>query len=115
MRVTFITIEEFLHDLKNVESDKVFQQAVRIQRSQRPIQGDKYSAVKFEVVLQVSAVVSTDDGGEYIMETGEVCGYDYRDSSREFAGSEKADELKRMIEEFCSHHGLVVRPGLIEQ
>jgi len=49
-----------------------------------------------------------------LMEAGEVCGIDYRDSTKEFAGSEKADELRHMIEEFCNHRGMVVRPGLIE-
>lgn len=70
--------------------------------------------VKVGILLQASAVVVTEDGGEYLMEVGEQCGDDWMDATRDFAGSERADVLKTMIEDFCRNRGLTVRPGFFE-
>jgi len=114
MRVNFNSVDDFILDLSREDRERVYQQAVRVQVSKNPIDGNKRDAVKFQVVFQASAVVATADGGEYIMEVGEDCGIDYRDASNELIGSERADDLRRMVSEFCDHHGLTLRPGMIE-
>lgn len=111
MRVTYHTIDAFLRDLENESPERVFQRAVRVQVSKSSVPPDN---VACDVTIQVSAVVSTEDGGEYLMDAGERCGRDFCDGDGEFAGSERADELRGEIERFCERTGLTVRPGFIE-
>jgi len=116
MRVVFETIDDFLGDIESQINlldggDCVFQRAIRISKTSRPFGNDDHIRV---IGLQCSAVVEVGDGGQYLMEVGVVCGKDYHTSDKEFSGSEKADEYKKQIKEFCSRLGLNSRPGLIE-
>lgn len=113
MRVICTTLDDFIANLRMEPPSAVLQQAVRASVSSRPLDGDKQKAVKFNVVFQASAVVNLDDGGQYLLDYGEDCGIDYRDSSQEFVGTQRANELKIKLTEFCDDQGLKIRPGVI--
>lgn len=111
MRVQCSNVHDFLFHLTK---GAVVGKTVYVERSVRPLDGDRRTAVRFEVVLQASAVMGFPEGGEYLLQTGESCGIDYRDASKESVGSERADELKEAVEHFCHGNGLVVMPGLVD-
>jgi hypothetical protein len=111
MRVVCNTIDEFLEDLTcemgNGEG-QILQSCVRVS-----ILRHEMNPAKKQVVLQTSAVVLLENGGEYILEAGINCGVDYEDSTKEMLGTMKANELKQKIASKCSELGLTVRPGMI--
>ncbi len=115
MRITCHTLGELLENLKAVAPTSVFQRTVYTSTSRRPLDNEnKYKAVKFAIVFQVSAVIGTEEGGEYILESAEECGFDYTDASNEAAGTMKADALRNTLVEHCDDAGLKVRPGIVE-
>ncbi len=114
MRITCQSIEEFLRCLEAEPPDAVLQKVVRVSRVFRALD-DERPPVKLMVTLQASAVVGImGEEGQFLLQAGEECGVDYRDSTQEEAGTEKADELRKMIREYCDRHGLEVRPGVID-
>lgn len=114
MRIITTSVEEFLEDLGH-DIDQVLQKCVRVSVSKRPIDNiDRRRAVTFDVVIQASAVVDMGPDGQYLLEVGEDCGRDFTDATGEYAGSDRAAELKDRIRQFCDIHGLTVRPGVIE-
>ena len=115
MRVVCQTLTELLANLESVSSRSVFQQVVYASVGRRPIDSDsKYKAVKFAIVFQASVVIGTEEGGEYILECGEECGFDYWDSSQGREGTNQAEALKKKLTEHCDDAGLRVRPGVVE-
>ncbi len=131
MRVTCQTVEEFLSDIRaqiegngekcqareedgcivySEAADCVLQRAIRISVFRRPSD----DGVKFDIVLQASAILALAGGGEYLLQLGVNCGTDYEDVSQEKEGSDKVAELKKEIEVFCEAMGLTIRPGMIE-
>ena len=114
MRVVCNTVSDFLLNLESEGAERVLQGVVRISVLSTPIGGNKKDAVKFEVVLQASAVVGLVEGGEYLLEVGIDCGIDYMDASHEFEGTRVAEVAKRQIEVHCEKSGLEVRPGIID-
>lgn len=115
MRVKCNTVDEFLENLSAEETDRVVQRVVRVGVTSNPVDGDQRDAVKFRVNVQASAVVDLpDDEGQYLLEVGEHCGFDYNDASQDRAGSERAAELKGRIGRVCRALRLEVRPGIID-
>lgn len=120
MKITAQTVDEFLRCLKAEPSGAVLQNVVRVSVAKRPMDGNsKRDAVKWQVTLQASAVVGIiedgeEQGGQYLLQVGEECGVDYRDASQETPGTERADELRRMIQDYCDGHSLRVLPGTID-
>ena len=92
----------------------VHRKAIYLSRFRTSVGKDdnQHTAVKFKVLLHVSAVIS-DSEGEYLLEAGEDCGIDYEDGSQEFNGTEKADELVAKLKEFCKINKLETRPGSV--
>lgn len=116
MRVTCEDLDSFLENLRLEPPSHVLQQAVRVSISHRPLDSsDKHKAVKFDVVIQASAVVSLENGGEYLLDYGENCGIDYRDVSNELTGSLRANALRGKLVECCDDLGLRVRPGIVHE
>jgi hypothetical protein len=114
MRVVCNSLDEFLGNLMLEPSAAVLQQTVHASVTERPLDGDKKSAVKFQVVFHASAVIDLPDGGQYLLDFGEDCGTDYRDSSKELLGTGQATKLREKLAEFCGGYGLHIRPGIIE-
>ena len=116
MKVTAQTVDEFLRCLAAEPEDAVLQKAVRVSVVQRPLDGN--DKVRWMITLQASAVVGIieegEEGGQYLLQVGEECGVDYRDASQETPGTERAYELKGMIEDYCRGHALRVLPGTID-
>jgi hypothetical protein len=113
MKVSCATIEEFLQCLDAEAS--VFSNTVRFSKFREAMDGTNRGAVKFKVIVQSSAVIVVNDSSEYLLEAGEYCGMDYEDASKEFTGSERADELRRMVVDFADRNGLKVLPGVISE
>lgn len=113
MRIVCNTVEELLEDLEKSDCTLLFQKSIRFSTTYRAM-GNEVEPVRFQVGVQVSAILETDQGGEYIIEAGEHCGIDYRDASREYKGTERAQSIRKRVEDFCRARGLVVRPGVIQ-
>lgn len=112
MRVVCDTVEQFVRNLR-LERD-VYQRVVRVQVTSNPAGvGTSRDAPVLSVNFQASAVVRSDDGGEFLLEVGEDCGHDWRDKSQRFEGTARAKELEDMVRRACEELGLEVRPGLI--
>ena len=112
MRVVCQSVEEFVADLS--AAGDLFQNVVRFSVLRHPVGGNRREAVRFDVVVQASAVVNVNAEEQYLLEVGEDCGTDYLDSSQELKGSERAEVLRREITAFCGLHGWTVRSGMIE-
>jgi hypothetical protein len=83
---------------------------VHLDVSRRPLDKDK---TRIEVVLQATAVVDTEEGGQFLLDVGENMGMDYNDASQEKEGSKAAEKAEEKIIEVCDDLGLMVRPGII--
>ena len=115
MRVICNNLDEFISNLKLEPSSSFLQRIVRVSVTERPLDSSsKRDAVKFSINFQASAIVCLEDGGQYLLDFGEDCGLDYRDSSNEPAGTKRAGELRAKLSEFCDDYGLGIRPGIIE-
>jgi hypothetical protein len=67
-----------------------------------------------EVLYQLSAiVVCSSDGGQYLLEVGENCGFDRTDGEPDLEGSKRHGELAQQVEEACSRFGYRRRPGIV--
>jgi hypothetical protein len=114
MRVVCHTVEEFLENLRDEPS--VFRDVVRCSRVFRPVDTESLrEALKVEVVFQASAVVDLGDDGQYLLEVGVNCGFDYKDGPEpELKGSGNAAAMRKKIIDYCESRGLKVRPGVID-
>lgn len=107
MIVTCNSMDELIEELSNPDI-AVHGKTVRISTSKR-----RLDTVRHMVVVQVSAIIVEKGGNEYLVQFGEECGIDYSDSSQEFAGSEKAKKLRKILTEVCEKLSLKVGPGVI--
>lgn len=124
MRVTCETVDEFIECLRAEcqAHSTIFQDTIRVSICRRPIDKSAREALKFEVVLQASAVVVVDQESQYLLEVGEYCGKDYADDPPNDEGTQKAKALKEKIEDFAkgwwrqefdSGASLKILPGMI--
>jgi len=105
-------VDEFLECLGAVTT--LFESAVRVSVYLFNFDGNKRKYTTCEVNLQASAVAMIDDGNQYLIEFGEVCGKNYKDQSQEFIGTENANELKAKIKAYVEGRGWRLLPGTIE-
>lgn len=115
MRVDCLCVADFIQNLTLSGPDCVLDKSIYVNVNRRPFEGDKHSSVKFQVTIQASAVVAVGEDGQYLLSAGEDCGMDYEDSSQEKTGSEKALELRKALETFCSVLGITIRPGIVSE
>ena len=111
MRIVTKSVEDFII---NVQNCVLVDNTVWISKSSNHLGENPNNSVKFLVLLQASAVKIFSDGGECLVEMGIDCGYDYRDATQSYEGSEQADELKQSLLEFCEQQGFVVKPGILD-
>ena len=114
MRVVCNSIDEFLLDLETHNNGCLHQNAIRCSVSKNPVDGNKRDAVRFAVNIQFSAIIMNGPEDQYLLEAGEDCGFDYKDTTQEYIGTEEADRLKSKLESVCKRRGWVIRPGIIE-
>jgi len=115
MRVVCSTVDDFLADLETQMrisggNECVYQQTIRISISESREDSD----IRYNITLQLSAVVCLPDGTQYLLECGMFCGTDYRDASQEWNGTEACAEQKDRIKKFCDVHRLLLGPGVIQ-
>ena len=112
MRVECHSFEEFVECL---ESEKqVFQDTIRVSITYTPHEGSLRYATKLQVFLQASAVVIVEEGAsEYILEYGEDCGRDIKDSEPALDGTEMAQAIKAKITEYAKGRGWRILPGVL--
>ena len=109
MRVTCKSIGEFLSNLK-LEKD-IYRNIVYVTIDEEPL-----NEVNFAIAVQATAVVRTEDAGEYLLVVSENCGMDCRNKAQQdYAGSEMAFDLKDKIMTTCGELGLEVRTGLVSE
>lgn len=128
MRTLCVTSDDFLANLRieishyhgrkvNTEDSSypVHRRAVFVATKRMPVVRtgeDPRSAIKFQVHIVLSAVISTEEG-EYLLECGEETGFDYEDGGGERKGSEAAALVVAKVEKFCQDNDLMVRPGIV--
>jgi hypothetical protein len=111
MRITTDSIDRFLQCLDDARH--IWCDTVRLNIGERPLDAQK-DCVRFEIVVQASAIVRVSDEESYLLEGGEICGVDYRDATQETTGSVKAAELEERVRTAAAARGWKVLPGLIE-
>ena len=114
MKVVCTSVNDFLHNITVEGFDKVLHRVIYVDYVKNPLGDNQRDCVKWKVFLSASAVMVTEDEGEYLLEVGVNCGVDYTDKSNDLKGSKKALELKSQIEECCKNHNLTIRPGVVE-
>jgi len=110
MQVVCETVGDFI---EHIEDGKIWQSTIFINRTRKPVGGDKFNAVKWEVCLQASAVVQIDEESQLLLQYGEFCGYDYTDASAESKATERADGLLGQLRCVCEDKGLKIKPGIL--
>lgn len=112
MRVTCHNLDEFL---ENLEPQRVLLDTIWASRTETPLNGkNRFDATSFRIGLQVSAVVEMEDGGQYILEAGEDCGKDLRDSQPELDGTATFKALKAKLVDFCERRSWTIKPGMVD-
>lgn len=111
MRVTCGNVDEFLANL--ADEPKIHLNTIYLSRTSRATDG-KPQAVKRTVYVQLSAVVLTSDS-DYLLESGEACGFDTYDSEPLRDGTDKADEIIRKVEAFAKPRNIKIRPGVVSE
>ena len=121
MRTICKTVDDFLENLRieltqfgnsssTTKQHPIHRKAIYLTQIDVPIEEDKLNAVRFDVMIQIGAVVVTEEG-EYLLECIESQGIDYRDASNEKKGTEQSELTVARIEEFCKLNQLTIRPG----
>jgi hypothetical protein len=113
MRVETTDIGDFLANLEAAGAGNVFEKAVWRAIRYFPVETSK--GVKVKVVLQAAAVITTEDGREYLLVLADECGVDYQYSSGDKKGTELARQIVESIGRFCKNFGLTVRPGTLSE
>lgn len=111
MHITTTSLSEFFEILDS--ETKIFQSTIHVDVSKTPLDGDRFSAVRFSVVLRASVVVEVSNESQYILVFGYDCGKDYRDSNSEENGTKVANEMKAQIREYASSRNWKILPGVI--
>jgi len=55
-----------------------------------------------------------DQGAEYLLESGEDCGLDFKDSGGKYDGSQKYEFLRNKINDICVERKWEILPGVID-
>ncbi len=112
MRITCHSVADFLVVL---EGEKVYQKTIYVNKTKRPLNGNTpRDATSFEVVFQASAVIDYSDGGQALVECGEICGIDRESDGGEWDGSEAEASLRDSIQKFCKEQNLTMKPGILD-
>ena len=121
MRVICNSLDDFIENLEKEPSENIFRKTVYISRTVNPVDGNKLEAAKFSVNFQASAIVNLFEDdlaetqyGQYLLEFGEDCGFDYHDADPETKGSKHCEDLKKRLECCCFSRGLRIRPGILD-
>ena len=108
MRIECHSIDDFITNLWTEPPGSVMQKQICVDVTSRDVDG-----IKFMINIQATAVIDLPDGGQYLLQAGEDCGIDYRDTTQDYAGSEKMEEQKDKLKNVCEELGLTIRPGVI--
>lgn len=111
MRIKCSSIDEFVACLTQLKiNETLFGNSVRVSRSER-----ERDSVSFHVVIQTSTVVLMGEGGaEYLLEAGEDCGLNFKDSGGRYDGNQKYEMLRGRIRDLCVQRGWEILPGVID-
>ncbi len=115
MRVSCDSVRDFLINLKDADTTRVFDRTVYLSKTRSAVDGNQKNAAKYGVTLQLSTVIEARDGGQFLLVAGEFCGYDYTDAVGETEGSRRADKLVCEITEVCTDRGLGILPGIVSE
>jgi len=111
VRVECKSIQDFLCNLKALSKEQVIEGIVRVSISERDERGD---GPYFYINFQASALIQLADyEGQYLLEFGEDCGRDIRDSEPDFEGSGNAYALEAEVKAMCNEKGWRILPGII--
>ncbi|MDO8682502.1 MAG: hypothetical protein Q7N50_03355 [Armatimonadota bacterium] len=106
---------DFFQHLNVVKPDDIYGRVIYVDVNRRCIDGQGQPKVRWSVVIQASAVVASEDGGQYLLQAGEDCGLDYEDASKEHTGTERAKSLREALEDRCVDLKLRLLPGVVSE
>lgn len=112
MKVVVNSLTDFLEEVRRAED--LYQKCVRFEVDETPLQAER---VTVDIAVIASAIVIVQEEpateSEYLLEWVERCGIDNHAAS-DMAGTERAREFRRQLEEAVKPIGLDVRPGRVE-
>lgn len=103
-------IDEFLTCLKSEK--EILQNVVRINVFRKSL-GNSKEPVLFEVIIQASTVVFINEESQYLLQVGVYCGEDDDTEPQNTGGSDKANELKKKMQDYVESRDWKVLPGVI--
>jgi hypothetical protein len=115
MKVVCKNLEAFKKNLtsaRDLIEDSIFNSTVWVDTSE-VLQGEFGQSVKYLIILQMGAIKIFPNGGEALVECGIECGYDFRDATQDYEGTEKAEDLKKELTVFCEEQGFTLKPGML--
>ena len=113
MKIRCSDVCSFTKNIEIAGPDHVFEKAVWTDVTRASVN----EAVD-DVMLQASAVIASENGGEYLLQLGIDCGREYADATeteKRHTGKANAERQKKELSVFCELHGLMVRPGIISE
>ena len=111
MRIECTGLEAFL---LNLDGQDVYTKAVHVDRSLRPLNGrTPAEATSHEVIFQASAIVDYEDGGQCLVQCGEICGVDRATDGGVTEGTGAWTRLYNHLSQFCKDRGWRLLPGVI--
>lgn len=102
------TVEDFLQILSTY---KIVNKVIHVDRTQRIILEEDHVVLVSEIILQASAVIEYDDGGQALVRVGETCGID-RLSEKETDGTMRRDTLCEVLQTYRTD--VQILPGMID-
>jgi len=102
------TVEDFLQILSTY---KIVNKVIHVDRTQRVITEEDHVVLVSEIILQASAVIEYDDGGQALVRVGETCGID-RLSEKETDGTMRRDTLCEVLQTYRTD--VQILPGMID-
>lgn len=106
-----IQCQELGDFLQNLDEGGIHRKVVHVSRVLN--KEDRRSPVTY-VSLQCSAVVEYGDGTEALIECGFYCGADVATSDGGPEGSERFDEFREELSDYCLKKDLRLLPGVID-
>lgn len=107
MRVICECFEDFLENLQIDDDQNLFEDVIRVSISKRSV-----SEASKKVVTICSTLIQNNES-EYLVEYAEDCGYDYSDGSDGPSGSDRANAIKKALEELATVRGWRIKPGIL--
>ena len=99
----------------NVRAAEVLRGTVWFEKTERPLTDQpRHKATSLEVTVRVSAILLLDEVDSRLLEMAEICGVDRTTADGGPDGSDRADEVRKELEQHCEDLQLRILPGELD-